>query len=281
MSVYSYVSAFRGVFVKECIELKRYPLEYASTFVIMSIMFVAMFFFTKYSVMDIMGRYIGDMEAINRFNADINRNAGHHLVGFLVWILMMFSISESTHRITNEAQMGTLEQLYLSPLHPVILLIFHTFAMLCIIVVTIIGPTAIVIPFLTGIPFDINVSVAVSCLILVVVGMLGIGLMLGGIALIFKRITSLIQLVTWCVLLGAFAPLEGYNVLIMYFIRVFPPAQAMRIMRMSFIDKIQAVGSWYEYVWLLTGSLLLFAGGVAVYKMLERYALRNACLSHY
>ena len=131
------------------------------------------------------------------------------VVGYFIWLLAVTSYSDLSWDLTNEAQVGTLEQLYLSPVgykwisffvlmsNAVLVYSFNVIFLLLMMVTT-------------GKYLRLDLISLVPILAVTIAGVYGIGYMLGGLALVFKRIQSFFQVMQFLMVAFLLAPVDRY-----------------------------------------------------------------------
>ncbi len=198
------------------------------------------------------------------------------VVGYGLWFYMLMTYQDVSYTIRTEALTGTLEQLYMS---------IHSFGWVMgasvsaafmanfVMWAVLLG----VAMFTTGTALNIDLLSVLPVLIGTLLGPLGIGFIIGGLTLVFKRIESYTQMVQF-VLIGLVAvPAER-----VVWMRLLPGSFGAGLVR----DIMVRGASLAE---IGAGNLaLLFAIGVghlllgyAVYKQCERAAMSRGLLGHY
>lgn len=169
-----------AVFLREVTMIRRYLFNWLSGLVSIYMVFCFVFYGMKAFSAGSPGALDGSLEGT--------------VVGFFVWSLSLFAFSTLSWDLINEAQMGTLEQLYLSP---------SGFRWLCVLNLA----TGFLVNALAAVTF-LFVAMATTgrwlhldavsiapLMIVTVLGAYGVGFILGGLALVFKRIQALFQIV--------------------------------------------------------------------------------------
>ena len=108
------------------------------------------------------------------------------LIGFLVWELCSGVLVATTDSVTEEAQQGTLESVMLTPVAPLVVFSLRITAVFVrqVVETTILGLALVLI---LNLPFTLNGS-ALLVLGLTIVSVAGVGLALGGLAMIYNLI---------------------------------------------------------------------------------------------
>lgn len=204
------------VFRKQLILLIRYPLNTATQFLTLAILFAVIFFG---------GQAVA--------GAAITDSLGGIIVGMFLWTLSVIAFSGLAWNVTREAQWGTLERLFLSPngfgvvmltkmCVNVLLSFLWGFALLFVMMVlsqewlTIDPVTVLTIGLLTLAPVS------------------GFGFFFAGLALLFKRIESIFQLVQFVFLALIAAPVGTYPVL-----KLLPLSHGSYLLRRAMEDGVR------------------------------------------
>ena len=203
------------------------------------------------------------------------------LVGWLAWIVASDCMGELPDAISEEAQTGTLEQLCLVPIPLALLLAIRSLAYLVGVGLRgLIG--AIVLFFFIAPPPAVP---ALLVLFLVsLVGAFGLGFIFAGLALVFKRVQSLTDLVFSLMIFftGSLVGLESLGAWYQVLKLAFPLTWGISLMR----EVVQGVGLvvlWGngELVGLIVHSLVYLMLGLGVFAWGYRKAQLKGTLGHY
>lgn len=184
----SYRALFRAVFEKQFVLYRRYFVNtlggLAGNYVLFVLMFVG-------------GRTVAP--------ALIDDNLTGIIVGWFVWTMSFSSFQQSAQTLTREATWGTLEQMYMNPLglFPVVaarivVQLLFTLATGALMLVALMATTGhwIVIDPITVFPLAFVTMASAT----------GLGFAFGGLALIYKRISSLFLVVQFLLLAAIGTP---------------------------------------------------------------------------
>ncbi|MFP3899149.1 MAG: ABC transporter permease [Dehalococcoidia bacterium] len=198
------------------------------------------------------------------------------VVGFMVWTFALVAYSTLSWGIIEEAQQGTLEQLYMSPLGFGWVTILRVAAHFIINVFMV-----LVILFLmmatTGRWLNLDVLSLIPLVLLTVAGAYGIGFFMGGLALVFKRVQSALQILQFVLVIFIAAPM-GW----MPFMRFLPLSLGTRLIGAVMIDG----RSLFELppgdvLFLIGNSAVYFGLGFLAFKFFEDVARDRGLLGHY
>ncbi len=222
--------------------VKRYPFNTFSSLAASYIVFLALF----HGI-----RFIGE-------GAIPGEKLDAIVIGYLMWNIAIFSFSDTAGDIFEEAKMGTLEQLYLSPLGfyrisfyrmiagYIYLLIFNAIVLFAAMLTT-------------GRWLNIPVLEVILLITISVPAMHGIGFILGGIALVAKKVHSLSNIFYFAIIF--LVSLPTYPVNAFSFLPFAPGANT--IMSVIVYDANYPV--WW-YLFISINSLFYFACGIYCFQ---------------
>lgn len=198
------------------------------------------------------------------------------VVGFMVWSFALLAYGTLSGGMIEEAQQGTLEQLYMSPLGFGWVTILRVAAHFIINVFMV-----LVILFLmmatTGRWLNIDVLSLIPLVLLTVAGAYGIGFFMGGLALVFKRVQSALQILQFVLVVFIAAPMGWAP-----FMRFLPLSLGTRLIGAVMIDG----HSLFELppgdvLFLIGNSAVYFGLGFLAFKLFENVARDRGLLGHY
>ena len=189
------------------------------------------------------------------------------VIGFVVLTLVLGTYYTMSQWMTQEATLGTLEQLALSPFGLLTVLLGEFVASLwyqfLIVGVMLVGSEAV-----TGQWLRIDVVTLAPLVALLLVQILGLSLAVGGAAIVFKRVASMANLLQFVFLATISLPIEDDP-----WLRLTPVALANHLIRESTVHGTRLLdldrGDLLELV-LVAGAY--FVAGCLVFLRLERIA---------
>lgn len=206
---------------------------------------------------------------------------GHHaggmVLGYFIWLIINTCLGHVTQEIEKEAQSGTLENIFLSGHKKSIVFVFRTFAgiTVCFIHLLVIVPLMI---FATGVDLLFPLTIVFPCLI-IIIATSGIGLVIGGFALLFKRFGDILIPVQYAVLLVLMIPSESWPSWLMQ-ISYFMPG----LPGVLFLRKIMVFDASVPYELMIAGFLnagfYLFSG-IVVFNQLVLISKRRGLVGSY
>jgi ABC-2 type transport system permease protein len=251
---------------RSLIRMKRYPLQTLANLVATYAMFVVMAF---------------GLKAIGNITPD---ELGRTLVGYVMWSFASLVILGAVGPIMHEMSIGVLEQVYLSALRPFTILTYRTIVGIILELVQ-----ATVLFLLICVTFDIRVDLPLLPLLIVLfltgIGLYGFGLVLAGIAVIYKQIGRVVQLLQLALLFltGALIPLESLPRPIQILGEFLPLSLSIKITR-HLTDwgwNLRQVLESRELLYLILNSGVYLVLGIGVFMWTDRVARRQGLLGQY
>lgn len=252
-------SLSRAIFTKQLLLMLRYPINLLAGLLTMYVFFAMIFF----------GGQAVAAEAIED-------NLEGMIIGFFLWAMAWSAFVELTWNVTREAQWGTLEQLYMS---------VHGFEVV-MIVKSIVN---VILSFITGAVILALMLVTTQTMVgldiitiipVVTIGLLsvvGIGFIFGGLAIIYKRIENIFQILSFGLIGLIAAPVQSTPEL-----KALPLSQASHLLQQSMQDGVRLWEFAPLEVAILVGNALVYlAIGVAFFRLAQRRARRLGVMGHY
>ncbi|MFQ5795466.1 MAG: ABC transporter permease [Candidatus Bipolaricaulia bacterium] len=198
------------------------------------------------------------------------------VVGFMIWFLALFAYDELSWVLIQEAQQGTLEQLSMSPLG-------FGRVLLSRILAALVFDIGIMLIFLvlmmasTGKWLHLDFLSIFPLLLLTVAGVLGIGFIMGGLALVFKQIEGSFQILQFMFVAMIAAPPERFS-----FAKYLPLSWGTNLIRRVMIEEASILEIPVGDLLFLVGNAVFYLGlGFAIFKFFEHQARDQGLLGHY
>ena len=239
--------------------LKRYPVNTLSGLVNVMFFFAVIFFggraFSRQALSD-------SLEGI--------------IVGFFLFTVATTAFAASAWGVTRESQWGTLEQLYMSPLG------FGP-AMLTRTVVRLVESflwgalTLVFMLALTGESLALNVGTILVVGVFAVAPALGIGFAFAALALLYKRVENVFQVMNFGFIALVAAPASG-----VVWTRLLPVSQGSYVLSLAMADGLRLWEIPPAELALLVGTAVAYFGaGYAVFLWASRRARERGLMGHY
>lgn len=244
---------------KQVTLLIRYPVNTATRFLTLVILFGIILF--------------GGQAVIG---AAITDSIGGIMVGFFIWTLAVVAFSGLAWNVTREAQWGTLERLYLSPngfgnvmlakmLVNVLLSFVWGFTLLLVMMA------------LSGRWLSVDPVTVLPLSVLTLASVCGIGFVFAGLALLYKRIENVFQLVQWGFIGLIAAPVGSYA-----WLKLLPVSHGSYLLRRAMDDgvRIWEFGAAELGLFVFTSAVYFLAGYYCLYRAQKR-ARRKGLMGQY
>jgi ABC-2 type transport system permease protein len=205
------------------------------------------------------------------------------LIGFLVWDLCMGTLASITQEVTRESREGTLESVVLSPVAPSLLFVLR---LATGFIVQGLRTLAIGLILAVAINPSVHLTIAVPVLLLITTApVAGVGLALGGLALVYKNIDSVVSLVALLAVLftGALVPLNTLGIWFSLLKFVVPMTWGIDALREAIIQDASLAFFWMNgtLIWLTLQTAVLLAIGGTVFNWGLRRARIQGSLASY
>ena len=204
-------------------------------------------------------------------------------LGYLVWFYARIVILTTSEDLMSEAQSGTLEQMYMSPVPTELLVLGRMLA-------TLISTTIMVLLASISLIWLMRINIpmrweGLPVLLLTLVGLFGFSLMLGGAGLVFKQIEALADLLQNALLFltGSLLPVSHFPNWLAAFTKTLPITQGIIVIRNIMLGGQSLSSAWSDgsLIWLAVHSTLYLYAGWLLFKWCERIAKKQGSLSHY
>lgn len=249
----------RAFFKLIWIEMSRYAFDTVSSLIGMYLLFLTIFYGVK---------GLGSVSEGGTLSSLV--------LGFNVWVLLAFAYSAVAGSLVGEAQTGTLEQVAMSPrgLLGAVLIRFWVAFLFLILQITVLLTLAMAT---TGLWLNFDVLSVVPLLLGSATAILGIGLAMGGVALVFKRMQNVSSLVQFALIGLVVAPVERFPL-----VKFVPISLGYQLLNKVMVDDLSITAIPIGDLALLFASAGVFLFmGVAVFKRLEASAKDRGLLGQY
>ncbi len=206
----------------------------------------------------------------------MGENSAFVIVSMFLWFLSLMAMQGIGWEITTEANTGTLEQLYMSPVPAWVILLSRMIG--TVFTNIIIMALVLILSMLTaGRWLNFDVVTLIPLFIFLVICMLGVGFMVAGLALIYKQINALLQIAQF-----AFFALVSVPISLSPWLEFLPVVRGSSMIRMSMIEGTHLLDfAATDWLWLIINALIYFMAGVMVYKLAEVRAMSKGLLGKY
>ncbi len=245
---------------KEFILLRRYFFNFLGGFATLYVVFLLLFL-----------GYRGLAAGTDMYGTGL----GNLIVGYMLWIFAMTIYQDISYHLFNEAREGILEQLYMSPFGYIRVTAFRLIAGL----VLNFGMAFLILMAMmlsTGRYLNLDLISLVPLIILLLVPIAGLGFILGGLQILYKRIQSILQIVQFLLVGVVVAPINlGWTVFL-------PGTMASHLVRQVMVEEafITAL-PWTQFLMALVMAVFYLLLGLAIFKLCERRAMISGRLGQF
>lgn len=256
---------FKASLEKTIKELSRYRFNTISYFLTLYIWFLMMF-----SGVRSFGISLGASPI------DVGNSLEGFIAGYFLWTVISCAYSDIAYSIVNDASKGTLEQLNMSSMSLSTVLVVRGFANLLIDILFSMALLFIIMKT-TNHWLEIEVFSILIPIFIGVFSILGIGLICGGLALIFKKVQSLLNMIQFFLIaLIAITPKSKVVLEILPFRYVAEKLYLIMMDGYSFTDF-----SALDYGIMIANSVVYFSIGVLVFNQCVKIAKSRGLLGQY
>lgn len=253
---------FLAEFRRSWIQFIRYPLEAIGGIIITTSIFYGLF---------LSARYIAgpSLQLGDRLDAII--------VGYTLWSLVLFIMTDIAGRLQYEAQTGTLEQLFLSPFGAPIVFVVRALASL-VLRLGVMLSILLIIMALTGSRLQFPPTL-LPPLLTILLGAYGLAFIMGSLALLLKQVQQLLGIFQFALLFLMATPTETWAGSLQLVRWLLPMTGGAGLLR-----DVMARGEALD----LSGLSLAFLNGISyftvgllIFCFAEREAKRRGLLGGY
>ncbi|MBS3815930.1 MAG: hypothetical protein KGY76_00005 [Candidatus Thermoplasmatota archaeon] len=246
-----------SVVKKYFIELKRYFLNTLMTMIGIFILFMLVFF------------------GLRSFDAGTETLQGT-IIGFAMWIFAVMAYSEMSWGLLQEARDGTLEQLYLTPSSFRRISAYRVLGSFIFQFVLFLAFLSIMM-VVTGQYLRLNPGVVIL-VGLTLLSVYGIGYMMGGLSLVFKKVQAGNQILQFMFILFLVLPTITDHPII-YFVPISWGNFLINKMMVGGLTLLDF--TLIEYGILLLNSFAYLIVGLIIFRVMEKIAKKRGLLGHY
>lgn len=255
------IHTFLAIFTRFLIELKRYPFNTLSSIITLYLIFLLLFAGAKYAQGFGVNIFGEGLEAL--------------VVGYLVWTFALAAYSDLSWEIMREAQQGTLEQLYMCPFgfrFVSLSWVLSSFLMSFVFAGALLG----LMMLTTGRILHLPLGTLLPLLFLTLAPIYGVGFLMAGLALVFKRIQAFFQILQFAFIPLLFLPGDAW------WAKVLPLSLGANLIRSVMVEgKTLLELPGLDLLVLLGTACFYFGLGLGIFKICENLAKDRGLLAHY
>lgn len=204
------------------------------------------------------------------------------LLGLLITYIAINGLNNAVELLGSEVQTGTLEQAALSP-PPLVLIVLLRDLASYVEMLARFSLVLLIATLVTGVRFTIDVPSFALLITLMYLGTEGLGLILGGAALLYKRIATLAQLAVMLVFGLAILPLESLPRWMSVFVDNFPFTKALVLIRAHAVhgEPLSTLVANGSLMSLALNTAVFLGLGIVGFAIAERKARDWGTLNQY
>lgn len=251
---------WQAVIRKRILLLLRYWFNTAAHMTAMYIVFLVLFFG---------GKSVG--------GANFDQSLGGLIVGYFVWILCTNAYQTLIVDIRDEAQWGTLEQMFMSPFQFSHVMIAK---MVSGLIVSFLWGTIFLLLMMvtTGRWVNLDLVSILPVILVMLLPVLGIGMAMGGLTLLYKRMANTFGIVQFLMVGLISAPSFSDH----FAIKLLPIAHGTQLLHqiMNYGVPLLSFGT-AELLFFFSKNTLYFLVGFYLFRLLQKRARKIGVLGHY
>lgn len=238
-------------------EIRQYWFETLSAFFFITAIFLGLFYGIKGFVLE-----QGDGQSLDGL-----------LLGFLLWTFASGAYGSVTKSVIEDTQKGYIEQLFLCPNGFISLMLYRSLSesIVGLVMLTVI---AYVVMAITGNWLNINFASFYGILLLSAPSLVGFGLMISGLALLFKRVETVGAMLTLA-LMGLVA-LDGLPLNVFTLLPFVPGASLAR----DIVLDQRSFGLDHVLI-VIANSFAYLVAGIFAFKAFEKQAKKRNLIGQY
>lgn len=225
--------------------------------------------------------FLGTALLMNYGNTDL-AEFGPSLIGYIVWVYSSYILKVSLI-LTLEGRSGTLEQMYMSPVHPALIFIGASISTIVSSTLMIAAMT-LFITLVCSIYLPLQLA-ALPVLIIILIGLIGFGLCIAGMALLYKNVAGLIDLIDNLLFYvsGSMLPIEQLPVWIQKIAHTLPTTEGIIVLRDVIFEgqTLRMLMHNGKLFFLVFNSVVYFLVGLLLFVYCEKIAKRRGSLGQY
>jgi ABC-2 type transport system permease protein len=197
-----------------------------------------------------------------------NLDSQHFFVpGIVAFVVMLIALLMTSIAIIKEKEAGTMEQLIVTPLKPIELIIGKTIPYIIISLVQMIVVTLIAV-FWFQIPFSGSILLLFFATCLFLLSTLGIGLFISTVSSTQQQamMTTFFFILPFFMLSGFVFPIDNMPVIVQWLTYLNPLRYFLTIIRGIFLKGVGLHVLWPEYAALAVLGIVVFAGAVGRFR---------------
>ena len=262
-----WLKVMRAEYLRELRTALRYPMEIGSGLIVMFLFFMAIFYGAKqFAGGQISGQSIEEM-----------------VIGYCMWFFAIIALNAMSIDVENEARQGTLEQVFICAPAFLPVLWIRALVKLSYGLITVLA-LSLGLQLVTGQWLNLqaaDIGPVLLTVLLSIIGISGLGLLLGGLSLVLKRVGQLSTIIQFSLFFPAFSDFSDLSAGARSILLHLPFSRGILLLReLTAFDSLPS-GFWSQTGLLAMDTLAFAIVGSAVFLIMERLAKQDGSLAHY
>ncbi|HAY54165.1 ABC transporter permease [Schleiferilactobacillus harbinensis] len=243
--------------------MRRYPTETAAQIILAVVSFYAL---------ALGGRFMAGGTLLGTRMTDL-------IIGYVLWMLVLNTVGDMGFGIAEEAENGTLEQLFLSPLGPLRLFLMRAVITLGTSLVFIIC-VLIGILLLTGIRLRLELVQLIPFSLALLVA-LALGLLVASLAIVFKRVSQALSIIQFGFVFLLMIPFDTGGPLLAFVGHFVPLVPMFSLLRQMLHHPAGFAGGGLLLFWSMVNTLVWLLVGLITFQQATNAARHHGTIGHY
>ncbi len=248
-----------GFLDRQLIMLRRYPINFAGSLLTYLLVFFMIF-------------YGGLAIAPQGFEESLDAI----IVGYFLLTTVLSTFFSLSGMINTEARYGTLELLYVSPIRfPVVMGTAVVAGLVTSISIGLVNLTVVLV--VTGERLTIDVVTVLPILVLTLAQAIGLSFLLGGVALIYKRIRSMFSILQFVLIV-----IISLSLTDRFWPKLLPVGQGAAMMNEAMVNGVGLAGfSAFDHALMVTTAAVYLVIGYLSFHLAQHFARQRGLLDDY
>lgn len=248
-----------GFLDRTFIELRRYPINFLGSLLTYLLVFFMIF-------------YGGNAIAPEGFEESLDAI----IVGYFLLTTVLSTFFALSGRINTEAKYGTLELLYVSPFRfPVVMATAVVSNLVVSVTIGVVNLSIVLV--VTGERLTIDLLTVVPILVLTLCHAIGLAFLLGGIALIYKRIRGFFSMLQFAIIV-----IISFSLTDMFWPRLLPVGQGAAMLNDAMTEGVGLLEFHpFDHVLLVTTAVVYLLIGYLSFHLAQHFARQRGLLDDY
>lgn len=201
------------------------------------------------------------------------------VVGYVLWMLVLNNVGDMGFGIAEEAENGTLEQLFLAPPGPFQLFLIRAVVDLLTSLVFVLLVLAGIL-WLTGLRLHLSAALLVPFFLALVVA-LALGLLVASLAIVFKRINQVLSIIQFGFVFLLMIPFDSGSMVLETIGHFVPLIPMFSLLKIQLHTTGQPAATAQLLFWCVVNTAFWLILGMIAFRQATAVARRKGTIGHY